>query len=91
MTPGQARTRDKRSAAAFQGVDERHPEAFRLGLVAAGPLPPEANDSQRRRCHERELGMAADQSLGELRQLEIALDGGAECGEAEGLHGHPNF
>ena len=28
--------------------------------------------------------MAADQSLGELRQLEIALDGGAAC-----RYGHP--
>lgn len=86
VAAGQAGTRDERSAAAFQGVDEGHSATLRLGLVAAGPLPPEADDPECRRRHERELGMAADQSLGELRQLEIALDGGAECSKAEGLH-----
>ena len=86
---GQPGGGDQRRAAAFQFFGEGCAAAFGFGLVAAGPFPAEADDPERRRRHQGELGVAADQDLGVLRQLQVALDAGAERGQAEGLHGNP--
>jgi hypothetical protein len=88
---GQPGGRDQRGPAVFQGRGESQPAALGLGLIAARPLPPEADDTQHRRGHQGEVRMAADQGLGEPGQLQIALDGGAERGQSEGLHGHPDL
>ena len=91
VTASQPGTGDQRRPALFQGPGQGQPAALGLGLVAAGPLPPEADDAQHRGRHQGEVRMAADQRLGELGQAEAALDRGPERGQAEGLHGHPDL
>ena len=91
LRAGQPGGGDQRGAAAFQVFGEDRAAAFGFGLVAAGPFPAEADDPERSWCHQGEPGMAADQGLGVLRQVEVALDGGAERGQAEGVHGHPHL
>src|SRR5262249_7681585 len=69
VAAGQAGGGDQRGAAAFQVIGKCLAAAFGFGLIAAGPFPAEADDPQRRRCHQGEPRLAADQGLGEFRQL----------------------
>ena len=89
MPPGQPGSGDEGCPAAFQLLGEGRTAALRLGLVAIGPFPAEADDAEGRWRHQRELGLAANQVLGVPGQVEVALDAGAESPEAEGLHGYP--
>ena len=91
MPPGQPGGGDQRGAAALQLIGERRAAALGLGLVAAGPLPAEADDAERGRRHHGEAGPVPDQGLGVLGQLEVALDAGPERGQAERLHGDPHL
>src|SRR5205823_7727317 len=88
----QLRRGDESDVAAREAAHELGVHTLDAVLVGRAAHPsPEAKDAQRLGAHELELGAPSDALLGPLREVEAAVDRGAEGGETEVLHGEPHL